>query len=666
MKPDYSFQTKLVSQCLEHLRNHPSGGVVLASAPGAGKTEMSIEVIERWVEENKKKVLVLTHGQTVLRSQYFNRLQRKERNFSFGMLNSKNPTSEDSVQVSLPHHFTDRDAGGYGLIVVDEAHHFFSAPMVQKILKANPEAKLLMLTGTPSPFVALKRFPLVSFTASELLEHGVITDPFIELVKTKLPFTLKSFNAQDNLTEDTEFSSAQVNKSLDSALSQLLNTLTTRLKGVRHPERYLKKLSGKKMKKALSEFDFGKTMVICHRQSQARDVVSYFEAKGVSALLSVSDDDLGSTNVERFRTDSTKVLVVVNRATLGFDLPSLRNIIDLSMTHNPDRIFQALCRVVRRGLNGEKKTFIKVTTEGLAELTYLVMSFVVSLSLPEIFLSFDGDWKKRRVMVKKSFAQAMHRTTHRKTKKSKWASLLPLPTLIDLKADLEGLASLYAYTTFSDVRSRLPGHKVVHNFWTKERCIQEAKRHRTLSSFRIKAAGAYDAALSAGWWEEIREAFWPGAHVNRSKWTKEECAEEAKKYISRVEFQKGSKGAYQRAINMRWLDEICSHMQSPIRGSGYWTKERVIEEARKYKTRGDFISGSRMANIAARKNGWMEEACSHMPKMSHALMLTFKGKTQSLNAWSKELGIPRTTLGKRVHDGELVEESLVYQRKRRS
>jgi superfamily II DNA or RNA helicase len=608
--PDYLFQQKLVFHCLEHLKS--SRGVVLAATPGAGKTEMSIDVIRNWLEENKsQKVLVLTHGQTVLRSQYFNRLQRRERSFSFGMLNSKNPSSEDSVQVALPHHFVNRKVEKYGLIVIDEAHHFFSAPMVQNVLKANPEAKLLMLTGTPSPFIAMKTFPIVSFTASQLLEQGVITDPFIELVKTKLPFTLKNFNKQDNLVEGAEFTSKQVNSSLDSALSQLLNTLTARLKGTRNPKRYFKKLSGKKLKSALAQLDFGKTMVICHRQDQARDVVAYFKAKGISALLSVSDDDTDSANVELFRTDSTKVLVVVNRATLGFDLPSLRNIIDLSMTHNPDRIFQALCRVVRRGLNGEKKTFIKVTTDGLAALTYVVMSFVVALSLPEYYETFDGRWKDRKVRIKRSSGPSGKHTGEGRHK-SPWEDLLPLPSLIDIKGMMSADSSLYAYTTFNEVRARL-GKGVSKGFWTKERCLEEAKRHQSRNSFQREAKGAYNSAWRNGWYEELCEAVWPGKKV-KGFWNKEQCALAAKKCTTSTEFHKRFPGAAGAAAREGWLKEVTNHFSQKQKPTGFWNVERIAKEAAKYQERTKFFEGSPSAYVRASQLGILDEVCKHMPK----------------------------------------------------
>lgn len=40
---------------------------------------------------------------------------------------------------------------------------------------------------------------------------------------------------------------------------------------------------------------------------------------------------------------------------------------------------------------------------------------------------------------------------------------------------------------------------------------------------------------------------------------------------------------------------------------GYWTKERVFEEARKYSTRGDFKKGCQSAYYVAIKKGWIDE-----------------------------------------------------------
>lgn len=49
--------------------------------------------------------------------------------------------------------------------------------------------------------------------------------------------------------------------------------------------------------------------------------------------------------------------------------------------------------------------------------------------------------------------------------------------------------------------------------------------------------------------------------MNRVKWTKEKCKEEALMYETRLEFMKNSRLAYSAAQRRGWLSEICEHMQ---------------------------------------------------------------------------------------------------------
>lgn len=46
----------------------------------------------------------------------------------------------------------------------------------------------------------------------------------------------------------------------------------------------------------------------------------------------------------------------------------------------------------------------------------------------------------------------------------------------------------------------------------------------------------------------------------KNYWTKERCHEEALKYNTRSEFNKGSVSAYSKAWDCGWLDDICDHM----------------------------------------------------------------------------------------------------------
>jgi predicted GIY-YIG superfamily endonuclease len=90
-------------------------------------------------------------------------------------------------------------------------------------------------------------------------------------------------------------------------------------------------------------------------------------------------------------------------------------------------------------------------------------------------------------------------------------------------------------------------------------------------------------------------------------WTKDKCAAEANKYKTRADFKKGSRGAYSAVQKNGWLDEICSHMEELKKPNGYWTKERCADEAKKFKTRKAFRESSATACVISRRKGWMDE-----------------------------------------------------------
>lgn len=67
------------------------------------------------------------------------------------------------------------------------------------------------------------------------------------------------------------------------------------------------------------------------------------------------------------------------------------------------------------------------------------------------------------------------------------------------------------------------------------------------------------------------------------KWNdKEICKQEALKYNTRYEYSKYSSSSYDSARRNGWLDDICSHMIKLRKPKGYWTLENAIDEAKKY------------------------------------------------------------------------------------
>jgi hypothetical protein len=81
---------------------------------------------------------------------------------------------------------------------------------------------------------------------------------------------------------------------------------------------------------------------------------------------------------------------VVRRGILGFDYPSLVNVIDISCSQNVDNILQLLCRVVRVSNSVEQKLFYKVCPLELVEHFKYVMTAVMCLTRQDYYLKFNG------------------------------------------------------------------------------------------------------------------------------------------------------------------------------------------------------------------------------------------------------------------------------------
>ena len=94
-------------------------------------------------------------------------------------------------------------------------------------------------------------------------------------------------------------------------------------------------------------------------------------------------------------------------------------------------------------------------------------------------------------------------------------------------------------------------------------------------------------------------------------WTKEKCHEESIKFNSRSEFRRNGY-AYQAARRNGWLDDICSHMIETKKQRGYYTKKKCHEEALKYNSKNDFGNNCRSAYTACLRNNWFDDVCSHM------------------------------------------------------
>ena len=148
-----------------------------------------------------------------------------------------------------------------------------------------------------------------------------------------------------------------------------------------------------------------------------------------------------------------------------------------------------------------------------------------------------------------------------------------------------------------------------NGYWTYDRCREAALKCKSVKVFTEKYSSAYTISKNNGWMKEFNK-FLINKTINNKKrnyWTKERCREEALKYNSRYKFQKSSNGAYGCAFKNGWLDEICSHMELLIKPNGFWDVfENCKGEALKHKTRSQFYREMPGAYHAATRNGWLD------------------------------------------------------------
>ena len=145
------------------------------------------------------------------------------------------------------------------------------------------------------------------------------------------------------------------------------------------------------------------------------------------------------------------------------------------------------------------------------------------------------------------------------------------------------------------------------NYWTRERVFEESHKYNNKKDFDANASTAFQKAMQKGW---IKQMPWlkPLPLGPVSVWTRERIIEESKKFTSKTEFAKKSSTAYRCAcedksifLEMPWLVE----KKKP---DGWWNdKARVMEEGHKYTSRTAFANGSYSAWKSAKRNKWIEE-----------------------------------------------------------
>lgn len=162
-----------------------------------------------------------------------------------------------------------------------------------------------------------------------------------------------------------------------------------------------------------------------------------------------------------------------------------------------------------------------------------------------------------------------------------------------------------------DVCAHMNNPHVVSGYWTYDNVKDSIKGCKTVLEFVTYYKREYTAAQKAGFLEKLYDdlGLERAPRGKTRKWTLETVREEAMKYSTRNDFNKGNPSAYVTAGVNGWTDEVCKHMNTKkSKPNGYWKDyHNCKKEAEKYETRSEFCKGCGAAYRHSSKSGWLDE-----------------------------------------------------------
>lgn len=428
MKILRDYQRNTIDRLHENTMNNKIS--VVGLCPNAGKTFISLKFIEEYLAKAPhNKILMLCEGQDVLRKQNYEVMSNDmSNNIKFCRLEANNTlvhivdgvevTSDISeidnfnVVVTLPQTIDNKDLI-FELIIVDEAHNRYFSDQIQRILANSVNCNQVLMTGTPSKFIyenelALANdkeepFDLIVIPMVDIYKEGLDVGEkwfanssyYISSTNLSVEDMSELYNDEDNLKSDVELSVEDNNLLFDDALRELVvgqvrrlnedtGLICTSTRSINALSKLIKihkitELTENKLFKQAKE-SLGKTMWVCYSQNLARLVCDKLNEMNIKSLISISDETGSVDNIALFQEDeSIKCLVVVNRAVLGFNMPELANVIDLTGTRNLNRIYQLFSRITRVHDKVIYKRFFKVGFKDEVEITKATMNCSLSL-----------------------------------------------------------------------------------------------------------------------------------------------------------------------------------------------------------------------------------------------------------------------------------------------
>jgi adenylate kinase len=343
---DYKYQIHAANKIFKDALNSSNKAAVLAACPGSGKTTISHVAIQKYIQKYPKaNVLVLTHGQNILKNQYLDSLQAPhvDIDFTFGEFDSN-----AQVLVGLPHSIGKYPMQKVDLLVVDECHEYYLKPMVQNIIKTLKPKHQILLTGSPSEFNLLKsqgeKYAITYIAGNDLVDNDVFSDVTMDVV------------------------SVDYQKNSRASMGQMYA----------HAQK-----KGQ---------DLSKIMVAAINIREAQNVAYYLRSIGRKVALSTSKNDRSNRAVMDFKNGEYDTLVVVMRGILGFSDNNITGIFDLRCSANVDISNQLFARVLRKHPENIQKFYYRCgEKDGNFNDQVIMLHKIDALMRRDIFVGYNGE-----------------------------------------------------------------------------------------------------------------------------------------------------------------------------------------------------------------------------------------------------------------------------------
>jgi len=147
-------------------------------------------------------------------------------------------------------------------------------------------------------------------------------------------------------------------------------------------------------------------------------------------------------------------------------------------------------------------------------------------------------------------------------------------------------------------------------YWNiKKNVIEESKKFNTRTEFKKNSGNAYNSAREHKWLDEMEWLSNKNDKHPKGYWKiKENIMNEAKKYSSNSEFKENNLTAFLSAYKYGYMREMTwIHKKKKRHTNGWWTYNRIEQEALKYNTKTEFFKGNQTAYKKALKLGIIDD-----------------------------------------------------------